>query len=144
VARRIQVVFDAANPDAMAHFWADALDYELQGPPEGFSSWEDFLRANSIPEDQWDSASAIVDSDGKGPRVYFQKVPEAKEVKNRVHLDINVGERGMSIEERRQRVDAEVLRLLSIGARTIRPGDPKGHEYWVTMQDIEGNEFCVQ
>jgi hypothetical protein len=145
VAFGIQVVFDAANPDGSARFWAEALGYVMQPPPEGFASWEDWLRQNDIPEDQWDSASAVVDPDGKGPRIYFQKVPEPKTVKNRLHLDINVGGgRGTTIEERRQRVDAEVLRLLSLGAKTVRPGDPNSHEYYTVMQDPEGNEFCVQ
>jgi hypothetical protein len=144
VAYPIQVVFDCANPDRIARFWAEALGYVMQPPPEGFDSWEDWLRENNFPREEWDAASAVIDPDSKGPRIYFQKVPESKTVKNRLHLDINVGERGMAAEERRRKVDAEVLRLLALGARTIRPGNPADREYWVTLQDPEGNEFCVQ
>jgi Glyoxalase-like domain len=144
MAKGIQVVFDCANPAELSAFWAEALGYTIQPPPDGYTSWEDWLREHKIPEDQWDSASAIIDPEAKGPRIYFQRVPEQKTVKNRVHLDINVGERGMAADERRQRVDAEVDRLVAIGAKTVRPGDPEGREYYTVMQDPEGNEYCVQ
>src|SRR5919202_192617 len=109
MATSVQVVFDCADPARLAGFWAMALGYQLQDPPEGYGSWPEFLAAQGIPEDQWNSASAIVDPDGKGPRIYFQWVPEAKTVKNRVHLDLNIGGgQGEPLEERRRRVDAEV------------------------------------
>src|SRR5213593_4346482 len=87
----IQVVMDCADPDRLAPFWAAALGYKLQDPPEGYDSWPAFLAAIGIPEEQWNRASAIVDPEDRGPRIYFQQVPEPKLVKNRVHLDVNVG-----------------------------------------------------
>jgi hypothetical protein len=97
-----------------------------------------------IPESEWNSASAIVDPDGVAPRIYFQRVPEGKTVKNRVHLDLNVsGPRGTTLDERRRRVDAEVDRLVKLGARKSKAMEERG-EYWVNMFDPEGNEFDVQ
>jgi hypothetical protein len=144
MATGIQVVFDCADPDRLARFWAEALGYILQPPPEGFETWEDALRSFGIPEEQWDSASAVVDPDKAGPRVYFQKVPEPKTVKNRVHLDLNVGGGPQTpLEERKQRVNAEVSRLMGLGASRLRTLAERG-EYCTVMQDPEGNEFCVQ
>jgi hypothetical protein len=145
MATSIQVVLDCADPDRLARFWAEALGYKLQDPPEGFATWEDFLREQGVPESDWNSASAVVDPDGAGPRIYFQKVPESKVVKNRVHLDLSVsaGSR-VPLEERQRAVDAEVQRLTGLGATVFRPGSVERGEYWVVMQDPEGNEFCVQ
>ena len=135
MATSIQVVFDCADPDRLATFWATTLHYKKQDPPEGFTTWYEFLAAQGIPEDQWNSANAVVDPDGRGPRLYFQRVPEPKVVKNRVHVDLNVsGGPGTPLEERRGRVDAEVERLLGIGATKLRPYEERG-EYWVVMQD---------
>ena len=87
----IQVTFDCADPDRLAHFWADLLGYALDSPPPGFDSWEDWLREQGIPESEWNSASAVSDPEGHGPRIFFQRVPEQKQQKNRVHLDVNAG-----------------------------------------------------
>ena len=145
MATDIQVVIDCADPDRLARFWADTLHYTLQDPPDGFSSWEEFLRAQGIPESDFNKASAVVDPDGTGPRIYFQRVPEGKVVKNRVHLDLNVGGgRAAGLDENQRRVDAEVERLTGIGATVFRAGGVEDGEYWVVMQDPEGNEFCVQ
>jgi hypothetical protein len=142
MATGIQVVFDAANPDKIAHFWAEALGYIIQPPPDGYASWEQFLAAVGMPESDWDKASAVVDPDGNGPRVYFQHVPEPKSVKNRVHLDLNISRRGMSLDERKARVLPEVERLEKLGARQLYTREENG-EFFVTMADPEGNEFCV-
>jgi hypothetical protein len=143
MATSVQIVFDCANPDKLAGFWAEALRYKKQDPPEGFGSWEDFLRAEGIPESQWDSASAIVDPDGTGPRIFFQQVPEKKSVKNRVHLDLNIGGGfGTPQGERRRRIDGEVDRILQVGARKGRTVEERGG-YFVNMFDPEGNEFDV-
>jgi hypothetical protein len=141
----IQIVFDTADPDREAGFWAAALGYELQPPPTGFDSWDDFLREQGIPEDQWNTASAIIDPEGKGPRLYFQQVPESKFAKNRMHLDLNVGGGpSVRIAERKLRVMAEVERLKVLGASDERGAIDKGDEFWVRMNDPEGNEFCIQ
>jgi hypothetical protein len=99
-----------------------------------------------VPESEWNSASAVSDPDGNGPRLFFQRVPETKQVKNRVHLDLNAGgPRGTPPEERRSNVDAEVERLVGEGATVVRPGEVgRFGEYWAVLQDPEGNEFCVQ
>jgi hypothetical protein len=145
VATSIQVVFDCADPSRLARFWAAALGYQLQDPPEGHDSWESWLRAEGVPEESWNDASAVVDPDGAGPRIFFQRVPEPKTVKNRVHLDLNVGGgRAAGLDENRRRVDAEVERLQAEGATVQRPGGEQRGEYWVVMQDPEENEFCVQ
>ena len=144
MAASIQVVIDCADPARLAAFWASALQYKQQDPPPGFASWPEFLAAQGVPEQEWNSANAIVDPDGKGPRIYFQRVPEPKIVKNRVHLDLQLsGGPTAPLDERRTRVDAAVERLIGIGATRLRPYEIRG-EYWVVMQDPEGNEFCVQ
>jgi hypothetical protein len=144
MATGVRIVFDCADPDKLATFWAEALHYKKQDPPPGFASWTDFLKAQGIPESQWNSASAVVDPDGVGPRIFFQQVPEGKVVKNRVHLVLNVGgPRDAPHDERRRRVDAEVDRLVQLGARRSRAVEERG-EYFINMFDPEGNEFDVQ
>jgi hypothetical protein len=143
MATGVQVVFDCADPDRLARFWAQALGYKLQDPPQGHQSWEDWLRDQGIPQERWNDANAVVDPDGRGPRIFFQRVPEAKTVKNRVHLDLNVtGGPAAPLEERRGQVDAEVERLLGLGASRLRVVEEQGG-YWAVMQDPEGDEFCV-
>ena len=141
MAPTVQVVLDCADPAAQAQFWAAALGYVVQPPPPPHESWPDFLRELGVPEEQWNDRSAVVDPDGVRPRIFLQKVPEAKTVKNRVHLDVQVGA-GLGPEERPGRVAAEVERLLGLGATHLRTYDEMG-EHWVVLQDPEGNEFCV-
>ena len=145
MATRVQVVIDCADPARLAAFWAEALHYEIPAPPPGFASWDDWARDQGIPEDHWNDARALEDPAGSGPRVFLQKVPEPKIAKNRMHLDLNAGGgQAVPVEERRVRVDAEVARLKALGASDHRgPIDQRG-EYWVRMNDPEGNEFCVQ
>jgi hypothetical protein len=60
-----------------------------------------------------------------------------------VHLDLNVtGGPAAPLAERRGQVDAEVERLLGLGASRLRVVEEQG-EYWAVMQDPEGDEFCV-
>jgi catechol 2,3-dioxygenase-like lactoylglutathione lyase family enzyme len=140
----IQVTFDCADPDRLAHFWADLLGYELDSPPEGFDSWEAWLTEHGVPESEWNSASAVSDPDGRGPRIFFQRVPEQKQQKNRVHLDVNAGgARGRPDDERRAGVDAAVERAIALGATKVRLVEERG-ERWYVMLDPEGNEFCLQ
>lgn len=142
---RFQVVFDCADPAAQAVFWAAALHYISPPPPAPHETWDDYLRELGVPEDEWNNANALEDPEGVGPRLYFQKVPESKVAKNRVHLDLNVGGgQSVALEDRRQRVDAEVARLKGLGATDERGAIEKDGEYWVRMNDPEGNEFCVQ
>ncbi len=144
MATGIQVVIDCADPARLAEFWASALGYTLQEPPAGYTSWPEFLIAQGVPESEWNSANAVVDPERRGPRLFFQRVPEPKTGKNRVHLDLNVsGGPSTPLDERRERANAEVSRLEQIGASRQRVGERYG-EYWVVMQDPEGNEFCVQ
>jgi Glyoxalase-like domain len=144
VATSVQVVFDCADPSRMTEFWAATLGYKEDDPPQGFASWPEWLTAHGVPEEEWNSASACSDPEGVGPRLYFQRVPESKTVKNRVHLDVNAGgPRGTPPEERRRRVDAEVQRLLGLGATRLGVVEQYG-EYCVNMRDPEGNEFDVQ
>ena len=139
-----QVTFDSAEPEALARFWAEALGYVLQPPPDGYTSWEEWLVAMDIPEERWHSVAALVDPEGTRPRIYIQEVPEPKTAKNRVHLDVNCGgDRGTPADVRRTRVDAEVNRLVALGAAKVAEGGEFG-EYHVVMQDPEGNEFCLQ
>ena len=88
MARDVQITFDCADPAGLAAFWAEALGYQLQGPPEGFESWEQALQAMGVPPESRNDASAVVDAKGSGPRLFFQRVPEGKRAKNRVHLDV--------------------------------------------------------
>lgn len=143
MATRIQVIFDCADPAALARFWAEALHYKLDDPPEGFATWPEALQAWGVPESEWNSASALVDPQGVGPRFYFQRLPTPKPEKNRVHVDLEVGG-GPDVprEESDPKIDAEVERLTALGATRIREGEELGQR-WVVMQDPEGNEFCV-
>ena len=144
MATGVQVVIDCADPGSLAEFWATALRYQVQEPPEGFATWEEALVAWGVPESEWNSRSAVVDPDGAGPRVFFQRVPESKQVKNRVHLDLNVGG-GLHADpqEKRARIVAEAERLTAAGASRLAEFD-EGAAYWLVMQDPEGNEFCLQ
>lgn len=139
-----QIVIDCADPARLARFWARALGYTLQPPPAGHESWESFLSSIGVPESEFNRASALVDPEGTAPRIFFQRVPESKKVKNRLHLDISVGGGpGEPLEKRRTRVDAEVERLKEQGATVVGPVQ-EYDEYWMVMADPEGNEFCVQ
>jgi len=142
MAASFQVTFDCADPDAQAAFWAAALDYIVQPPPAGYDNWEAFLMAQGMA-DRMGTASAIVDPDSAGPRIFFQKVPESKAVKNRVHLDLNIWDpRRHRPEERHERVDAAAMRLVGLGATRVRIMEEYG-DRWTVMLDPEGNEFCV-
>jgi len=141
----IQVTFDCHDPAAQAAFWAEAMHYVVEPPPTGYASWEAWFRARGIPDDHWNDVSAALDPDGAGPRLFFQRVPESKVAKNRMHLDLNVsGGPRVAIEERKRRILAEVARLKALGASDHRGSIDQDGEFWVRMNDPEGNEFCVQ
>ncbi|MEX0667498.1 MAG: VOC family protein [Acidimicrobiia bacterium] len=135
------IVFDCSDPDRVATFWAAALGYEKgEYPPE---MRQELLDAG-VAEEELGDRSIAEDPAGQGPRLFFQRVPEAKSVKNRVHLDVNAtpGRRATKSE-----VDTEMKRLAALGATIVRqhdqPWGPYPEYHWV-MTDPEGNEFCVQ
>jgi Glyoxalase-like domain len=142
VAPTVQVAIDCADPAALSRFWAEALGYVLNPPPEGHDSWESWLSAMGVPESEWNSASAVIDPEGKGPRLYFQRVPEGKAAKNRLHLDLRVSDWQRPVEERRRAIQPEADRLVALGATVVGPKEERG-EFWVVLQDPEGNEFCL-
>ena len=139
--KQIQVTFDCAEPERVARFWCEVLGYVVPPPPEGFATWDDFDRA--LPPERQGSAFACIDPSGVGPRLFFQRVPEGKVVKNRLHLDVRVGT-GLVGEERLAALEAECARLVALGAVRVRllPADGDD-ESCLVMQDIEGNEFCL-
>lgn len=139
---KIQVVFDAAEPEQLAAFWAIALDYVTEPLPAGFASLEEFFRAIGIPEEEFGNQWALIDPVGDGPRLYFQRVPEPKTAKNRVHLDVRVAVPEVTGEERKQLVSQRVERLAEAGATVAwELNEARGNA--IVMRDPEGNEFCV-
>ena len=121
--REVQITFDCADPDRVARFWCEVLGY--------------------VAAEDDGSAYAATDPNGDGPRLYFQQVPEGKVVKNRVHLDVRVGT-GLVGEERLAALEAECARLIPLGATRFQllVADEE-NESCLVMQDVEGNEFCL-
>lgn len=143
MARTIQITFDAHNPRALADFWAELLGYVDDEPPPGFESWDAALEAWGIPPERRGDRWAVHDPDGVGPRLYFQRVPEGKTAKNRVHLDVRAAP-GLSGAERMAAFDARAAALVARGGRVLRRLEPDGiEEGLIVMQDPEGNEFCL-
>jgi hypothetical protein len=119
------IVFDSDHPASTARFWARALDdYEIAPYDEAELAR---LRTMGIYDREDDPMVLLVRRDGGLPRMLFQLVPEGKQVKNRVHLDLSVAD-----------VAVEVQRLCAWGATVMAD-----HGDWTTMQDPEGNEFDV-
>lgn len=138
VARRWTVAIDCVDPDGLAAFWAAALDYRLLEPPDGHASWADYSHTVATqPGEAW---SRIVDPDGRGPSLLFHRVPETKVVKNRLHLDVCAP--NDTPGDRRQQIDAEVKRVVRLGASKLH-GVTDEAGYFVVMRDPEGNEFCI-
>lgn len=143
---RYQLVIDCADPDRQARFWAGALGYEPAPPPAGFATWRDYYRDLGLAEEEaTDGVDRISDPRGGGPAIWFQRVAEAKSVKNRLHIDIHAsGDRKDPMETRRERVDAEADRLVALGARkTVVMYQEGVDHYAVGMKDPEGNEFDI-
>lgn len=108
------ITVDCADPERMATFWAAALGWSVQG----------------IGHD-----GAVVISDHPDmPRLLFLVVPEPKGVKNRWHLDLQAG----------TSMDAEVARLVSLGASVLRRVNHPHADVFTVMADVEKNEFCVE
>jgi hypothetical protein len=145
MTKDVQITFDCADPGGLAEFWAEALGYQLQPPPEGFDSWDAALAAFGVPREQWNSRSAILPIEGTHPRIFFQRVPEGKTVKNRVHLDLRVAP-GLEGDARMSALEAEADRLGALGAARayrIEPDEAVMEAGFITMRDPEGNEFCL-
>jgi hypothetical protein len=146
MAVSFQLVINCADPEPLARFWAAALGYVLEPPPDGFEDWDAYWRDCGVPEEELgNGADCIVDPDGRAPRIWFQVVPDRKTITNRLHLDIGVsGGRAFPIETRRQRVDAEAARLVGLGAEFVRVLSTEGLDHYaVAMKDPEGNEFDI-
>ncbi|MFC4011418.1 VOC family protein [Nonomuraea purpurea] len=116
------VVIDCRHPASLARFWAAALDGYAVAPYDEEELAR--LRANGI-DDPEDDPTVLVE--GGPPRLFFQRVPERKIVKNRLHLDLRADD-----------LDAEIARLTGLGATVLATYDD-----WVVLADPEGNEFCV-
>lgn len=143
MAREVQVTFDCDDPAALAEFWAAVLGYVVQPPPEGFDTWDAALAAWGVPEDRRNERSAVVDPDGGRPRVFFQRVPEGRTAKNRVHLDVRAAP-GLTGDARMAALEAAAELLTSRGATRLRRQEPGGMDAGhLVMQDPEGNEFCL-
>jgi hypothetical protein len=132
---RLQITFDCLDPARMGMFWAAALAY----PAPDVGGWHSFLRSQGRSEEDLNATFAIEDSAGVRPRIFFQRVPEPKSVKNRVHLDLAAPATDNS--ERAEEIEAFVERLTALGAHRLRSVNEDG--YFVVMADPEGNEFCV-
>ena len=119
------VIVDCHHPASLARFWAAVLDGYQVAP---YNEQElERLRGEGIFDPEDDPSVLVEAGEGVRPRFFFQLVPEAKTVKNRLHLDLSTDDRV-----------AEVRRLTALGARVI--GE---HEGWTTLADPENNEFCV-
>ncbi|OIV37889.1 hypothetical protein BIV57_08495 [Mangrovactinospora gilvigrisea] len=139
--KQVQITFDCAEPERVARFWCEVLGYEVPPPPKGFDSWADFWATE--PPERRGASFACQDPTGAGPRLYFQRVPEGKVVKNRVHLDVRTAT-GLVGEERLAVLQAECDRLVALGASLFQVllADEENESCFV-MQDVEGNEFCL-
>lgn len=141
--RKVQITVDCTDPWTLSLFWNDVLGYVHPAPPPGSRTWEEFN--NSLPAEMRNSASASEDPSGAGPRIYFQRVPESKAVKNRLHLDVRAAP-GLEGDQRMAELETEAARLIDLGARRLQrvePHPPMGAGH-IVMQDPEGNEFCLQ
>lgn len=139
MSNQVQVTVDAGDPEALARFWALALGYVDRPPPAGHDSWEAYAEAEGMPLERLSDYAALVDPDGRGPRLLFMRVPEPKTAKNRFHLDIGAG----GPDDSWALVEEHVDRLVEAGATRVEERQEHG-DRWVVMTDPEGNEFCVQ
>ncbi|WP_159612705.1 VOC family protein [Glutamicibacter sp. JC586] len=145
-----QLVVDCADPQLMVEFWSQALHYAPEPPPASHQTWRAYWQEMGVPEEELppgagDLAESLVDPQERGPRWWFQQVPESKSIKNRLHVDLLVGGgRGVPFEQRKQRVRQEAKRLVSLGA-VIRHemNSPEMDHFAVCLADPEGNEFDV-
>jgi len=135
--RRFGVTIDCTDPLTLAAFWCEVLDYQEDPAPEGYESWADYDAANGVSEDDASAGATIVDPTGVGSRIYFQRVPETKAGKNRVHLDVTVSE-----SRQWEEVRAAADRVAAAGGRILRASDDPNDRF-IVVADPEGNEFCL-
>ena len=124
-SRLTEIVVDCHDPAAQAAFWAAALGYQVVRTEQGQVEVAPWEREPPDLAEQVRQAPAV-------PTLVFVAVPEAKTVKNRLHLDLRPVDRSH---------EAEVERLIGLGARRANVG--QGEVPWVVLADPEGNEFCV-
>jgi hypothetical protein len=143
MSHSIQVVIACEDPSRLVEFWAAALGYIPEPPPEGFDTWQDFADAIGIPEANLNDIGAVIDPDGIGPRFLFERY-NGGEPNQRVHIDVNVIGANVTDEERRDLLGEERARLEALGARFKKEATGIAGEYWIEMIDPGGNWFCVQ
>lgn len=139
MAKTVQVTFDAGDPHRLAQWWAESLGYEVEDHHDlvsgllesGVLAEADVMRVDGRLA--FAEVAAARDPDGGGPRCFFQRVPEAKTAKNRVHLDVSVSQDDL---------DAEVEQYTTRGASLVEFRSHPGQR-WAVMLDPEGNEFCL-
>ena len=139
MAKTVQITFDTADPHAQAAWWADLLGYRVEDHHDRIAQ---MLEQGIVTEDlvtridgrlHFADLVGASDPDEAGPRLLFQRVPEGKAAKNRVHLDVRIGDADL---------DAEADRVAGTGA-TFVEFQTQGPQRWAVMQDPEGNEFCL-
>lgn len=150
MAVTFQITVDCNHPDRLVRFWTAALGYEPTPPPQGHSTWNEWYQSVGIPDDELDlttdGTDHIRDPAGGGPPIWFQLVPEPKRVKNRLHLDLDIGGgRQQPLDERRRRVEAKAAELVAAGATVLHTDLATGFDhFFMVLADPEGNEFCLR
>jgi hypothetical protein len=141
-----QLTIDANDPALLARFWARALGYQPVPPAVPETTWHAHYRAQLGEEAAFDNR--LFDPAGQRPPIWFQQVPETKAGKNRLHLDLYPTGRdnALPLERRIEIIEAKVAELAGLGASVqsrTRHDDQEDPLYFVTMNDPEGNEFCI-
>ena len=141
-----QLTIDANDPALLARFWRQALGYLPAPPAEPRTTWHAHYRDRLGGREAFEDR--LFDPEGLRPPIWFQRVPESKAGKNRLHVDLYPTGRDNALpqERRVEIVEAKVAELVDLGATVVRrerEDDPDDPVYYVTLQDPEGNEFCV-
>jgi predicted enzyme related to lactoylglutathione lyase len=110
--RALGLVLDSRDPQSLAPFWAKALGYALIADVDNYV--------------------LLMPTEGSGPKLLIQRVPEEKVTKNRVHFDIETAD-----------IEAIATELEAAGAKRMGPTQSEHSSSWIVMTDPEGNEFCV-
>src|SRR4051794_34174101 len=139
-----QLTIDANDPPRLARFWAEALGWAGVPPEEPDTPWWRHYRARLGDRPAFDDR--LFDPGGLHPPLWFQEVPEGKQGKNRLHLDLYPTGRDPDLTQRRrvELVDTKVAELVALGAtvqHAERDDDPDDAVYFVVLRDPEGNEF---